>query len=66
MGAWEGIFRQGFHQKVDRREALLLVCFSVGMEVARKSRQLKLPKARCFEDDLASVRLREDCSTTEV
>ena len=44
----------------------MLVCSSTGMEVARKSRQLKLPAARCSDDGLASVRLREDCSTTGV
>ena len=37
IGAWEGIFRRGFHRKVDRREALLLVCSSTRMEVAGKS-----------------------------
>ena len=38
IGAWEGIFRRGFHRKVDRREVLLLVCSSTIMEVAGKSR----------------------------
>ena len=38
IGVCEVIFRQGFHRKVDRREALLLVCSSAGMEVAGKSR----------------------------
>ena len=52
--------------EVDQREALLLVCSSTGMEVARKSLQLKLPAARCSDDGLASVRLHEDCSTTGV
>ena len=39
IGACEIIFQQGFHRKVDRREALLLVCSSAIMEVARKSRR---------------------------
>ena len=38
IGIWEGIFRRVFHQKVDRREVLLLMCSSAGMEVAGKSR----------------------------
>ena len=42
MGAWEGIFRRGFHRKVDRREVHLLVCLSTRMEVIRKSRWKKL------------------------
>ena len=39
IGACEVIFRRGFHWRVDRREALLLVCSSAKMEVAGKSRQ---------------------------
>ena len=34
IGACDVIFWGGFHRKVDRREALLLVCSLVGMEVA--------------------------------
>ena len=37
ISGWEGIFRRGFHRKVDRREVLLLVCSSAEMEVAGKS-----------------------------
>ena len=37
IGAWKGFFRRGFHRSVARRETLLLVCSSVGMEVAGKS-----------------------------
>ena len=37
IGEWEGVFRRGFRRKVDEREALLLVCLLVGMEVAGKS-----------------------------
>ena len=37
IGACEVIFRRGFHRKVDQREALLLVCSSIGMKVAGKS-----------------------------
>ena len=36
-GGMRGIFRRGFHRKVDWKEALLMVCSSVGMEVAEKS-----------------------------
>ena len=64
MSACVVVFRRGFHRKVDQRESLLLVCSSAGMEVAGKSRRLKLPAARCFNGGLASVRLREDCSIT--
>ena len=45
MGTWEGVFRQGFHWKVDWREALLLVCLSAGMEVVEKSHRKKLSAA---------------------
>ena len=51
IGAWEGIFRRGFHRKVDWREVLLLVCSYAGMEVVGKSRLLKLSAARCSDDD---------------
>ena len=37
IGGWEGIFWRGFHRKVNRREALLLVCSSAEMEVVGKS-----------------------------
>ena len=37
IGACEVIFQRGFHRKGDWREALLLVCFSAGMEVTGKS-----------------------------
>ena len=39
IGIWEGIFWRGFNQKVDQREALMLMCSSARMEVARKSRE---------------------------
>ena len=64
MAVCDAIFRRGFHRKVDRREVLLLVCSSAGMEVAGKSCRYKLSAARFFDDGLASVRLREDCNTT--
>ena len=59
-------FRRGFHQKVDWRETLLLVCSPAGMEVAGKSCRKKLSAARCSDDSLASVRLREDCNMNGV
>ena len=66
MGAWEGIFRRGFHQEVDWREALLFVCSLARIEVAGKSSRKKLPTTRCFDDGLAFVRLCEDYNTTGV
>ena len=33
MRACKVVFRRGFHRNVDRREALLLVCSSIGIEV---------------------------------
>ena len=65
MDAWEGIFQQGFHRKVERREALLLMFSLAGMEVG-KSRRKKLLVTRCSNDGLAYVRLREACNTTGV
>ena len=66
MGMWEGIFQRGFYRKVDWREALLLVCSSVGMEVVGKSCRSKLLATRCSNDGLAFVRLHEDYNLTGV
>ena len=39
IGACEVILWRGFHRKVDRRDAFLLVCSLAGMEFTGKSRR---------------------------